>query len=254
MARQQRVAAVLLLATLLLVAGCASRGLLATAPDPTATPTKTPRPTHTPTRYATATRAITPLPPTDTPEPSPTSDVSPTPVPTPTALPTSTFPPLPTFAIPLAPPTPAQPPPLPPIPTLRPSPTPRPSNTPLPTNTPLPPDPYTGTFVGWVNDCNGSQVRGTVTDAAGNRLVGVPVRVWVFGNVFGDPPLTNSVGDYEFNRFGTRDPLMPVHYTVAVLDPATGAIVSNVVFAATMRENCESSGGQQVAIINFVKN
>ena len=153
-----------------------------------------------------------------------------------------------------------QPPPAPtPTPTSTPtSETPTPTPTPTsgtPTPTPVPTTPYTGTFVRWEPNCGGTQVKGTVRDANGNPLAGVTVRVLLFGIQHGDPLTTSEQGFYEFNRFGTSDPLLEIDYTVAIIDPATGQLLSNEVYVRTDRNDCEPGGsGHQVATIDFQRN
>lgn len=134
-----------------------------------------------------------------------------------------------------------------------PTPTPTPTSTPSPT--PVPTTQYTGAFVRWEPNCGGTQVKGTVRDAAGNPLPGVTVRVLLFGIQHGNPPVTNDQGFYEFNRFGTSDPLLEIDYTVAIIDPATGALLSNEVYVRTDRNDCQPGGtGHQVATIDFRRN
>ena len=130
-------AVAMLIATLVVVAGCASE---TPTPVPTAaapTPTSTPEPTPTSTPILVPLPINTPEPtlspltptptssPTYTPTPLPTPTFSPSPTPTATPVPTPTYTPTPT-------PTPS------PTPTHTPTPTPTPSPTPTPTATPEP--------------------------------------------------------------------------------------------------------------------
>jgi hypothetical protein len=125
----------------------------------------------------------------------------------------------------------------------------------LPSATAVPAQPYTGILVQWDTNCAGTQVKGRVTDQAGNPLAGVAVRVLLFNQQFGNPPLTNGAGEYEFNRFGTADAMAPTDYSVAIVDASTGALLSNVINVSTDGNECGPGGsGHQIATINFVRN
>ncbi|MDQ7029768.1 MAG: carboxypeptidase-like regulatory domain-containing protein [Ardenticatenia bacterium] len=133
---------------------------------------------------------------------------------------------------------------------LPPTPTATPTSSPTPTPTPQ----YTGVLVGWEPNCAGTQVKGTVRDVDGTPLPGIAVRVLLFGIQHGDLLVTDTNGAYEFNRFGTSDPLLEIDYTVAVLDPATGTLLSNEVYVRTDRNECQPGGsGRQVATIDFTR-
>lgn len=140
-----------------------------------------------------------------------------------------------------------------PAPTTTPAPQP---TTPAPAPTTPPPSglPFTGSFVRWEPNCAGTQVKGRVTNAAGQPVPGVAVRVLLFGQAHGGPPRTNAAGEYEFNRFGTTDALASIDYSVAVVNPETGQLLSNEVSVRTDQGSCGPGGsGHQVATINFVR-
>ncbi|MBA3534039.1 MAG: hypothetical protein H0T73_19130 [Ardenticatenales bacterium] len=269
-------AVVVLLLVLMALGACTPEPLITTGPDPRATGTRTPKPTFTtvallpsvpPTSpTATATRTRTPSPtPDDTPTPeedAPTPEEESTEVPTPlgAGLGTPTRSPTPRATSTAQPPTvepsaTRAPPTNTPPPTFTLSP---PTETPSPTLPPAtstPSQPFMGTFVAWEPNCAGTQIKGRVTDGAGNPLGGVPVRVLIFNQQFGGPPVTNGAGEYELNRFGTSDSMTPTDYSVAVVDGSTGAVLSNVINVSTDSNNCSPGGnGHQIAIINFVRN
>ncbi len=202
------------------------------SPTPSASPTPagTPSPSSAFLPIIVRQPTPTPVPATPTPTPLPAS-----PTPTPTSTPSSASSPTPT-------------------PTSTPSSSSSPTPTPTPTATSTSSAQYTGVFVGWEPNCSGTQVKGTVRDADGTPLPGVTVRVLLFGIQHGDPPVTDANGFYEFNRFGTSDPLLEIDYTVAIIDPATGDLLSNEVYVRTDRNDCQPGGaGHQIATIDFTR-
>lgn len=249
--------------TLFLVA-CGSGPLVAVEPIQPSTPTRTPKPTFTPLQPSATPEASATLVTTVTEEPteSPTPpSVEETPSPSaeatgePTAIqgePTATAAQVLPTATPLAEATATS---LPTSTPLPPTATPRPTESPTPAPSATPAQPYRGTLVRWEPNCAGTQVKGRVTTATGQPLGGVTVQVLLFNQQFGDPPRTNGEGRYEFNRFGTADPLAPIQYTVTIIDPATGAALSNAVTVTTNSNECGPGGsGQQIATIDFVQN
>ncbi|HYN89790.1 MAG TPA: carboxypeptidase-like regulatory domain-containing protein, partial [Ardenticatenaceae bacterium] len=133
-------------------------------------------------------------------------------------------------------------------------PAPAPTATPAPGSTAVPSRPYSGSMQRWEANCAGTQVKGRVTDRAGTPLSGVSVRVLTYGDQHGSPPVTDGNGFYQFNRFGSDDPLLEIDYWVTVVDGSSGAELSNTVRAFTNRTDCAPGGsGHQVAVIDFVR-